>query len=158
MNLLPALVLAFLIGGVAGLRAMAAPAVVAWAAYLGWINLTGSPLAFMGSIVTVGLASLLALAELVGDKLPTTPSRTQPPGSIARLVTGALAGAAFAVAGSQSLPIGAVIGIVGALAGTYGGYLARTGLVRALGVPDFAIAVLEDLVAIGFGFFLASRF
>jgi uncharacterized membrane protein len=37
------------IGFAAGLRAMVTPAVVAWAAHLGWLNLTSSPLAFMGS-------------------------------------------------------------------------------------------------------------
>ena len=39
-------VLAFLIGVVAGLRAMTAPAAVSWAARLGWLNLQGTPLAF----------------------------------------------------------------------------------------------------------------
>jgi uncharacterized membrane protein len=56
------------------------------------------------------------------------------------------------------LALGAVIGIVGALAGTYGGYYARTGLVRALKVPDLVIAILEDIVAIGGGLFIVSRF
>lgn len=57
------LLLAFAIGFVAGLRSMTAPAAVAWAAYLGWIHLQGSPLAFMGSILAVGLFTLAALAE-----------------------------------------------------------------------------------------------
>ena len=43
-----ALFLAFGIGVVAGLRSMTAPAVVAWAARLGWISLSGSHLAFNG--------------------------------------------------------------------------------------------------------------
>ncbi len=38
-----ALLLVFGIGVVTGLRCMTAPAVVAWAAHLGWINLNGSP-------------------------------------------------------------------------------------------------------------------
>ena len=37
--------LAIGIGIVAGLRSLTAPAMVTWAARLGWINLTGSPLA-----------------------------------------------------------------------------------------------------------------
>jgi uncharacterized membrane protein len=35
------------------------------------------------------------------------------------------------------------------VAGTLGGHRARTGLVRRLGVPDYVIAVAEDLVAVG---------
>ncbi|HEY1434389.1 MAG TPA: DUF4126 domain-containing protein, partial [Thermoanaerobaculia bacterium] len=42
------LVLAFLIGVVAGLRVMTAPAAVSWAARLGWLHLEGTPLAFLG--------------------------------------------------------------------------------------------------------------
>jgi uncharacterized membrane protein len=49
-------------------------------------------------------------------------------------------------------------GAVGGIIGTVGGYAARTGLVRALKVPDFVIALLEDVVAVGGGLFLVSRF
>ena len=47
---------AFGIGVVAGLRSLTAPAAVSWGAYLGWLNLQGSPLAFMASIVTVAIS------------------------------------------------------------------------------------------------------
>ena len=84
-------VLAFGIGIVAGLRSLTAPAVVAWGAHLGWLNLHGSPLAFMGSTTAVAIFSLLAIGELVVDKLPTTPKRTAPVGLIARIITAACA-------------------------------------------------------------------
>jgi uncharacterized membrane protein len=45
-----------------------------------------------------------------------------------------------------------------AIAGTFGGYWARTGLVRALQVPDMAIAIPEDVLAIGLGLLLVSSF
>jgi uncharacterized membrane protein len=54
--------------------------------------------------------------------------------------------------------LGTVLGIVGALAGAYGGYQARTRLVKALGTPDFVIALLEDLVTIGGSLWVVSRF
>ncbi len=38
-------VLALLIGVIAGLRALTAPAAVSWAAWLGWLPLQGTPLA-----------------------------------------------------------------------------------------------------------------
>src|SRR5262247_585158 len=136
------------IGIVAGLRAMTAPAAVSWGAYLGWLNLNGSPLSFMGSVVAVAILSLAAIGEYVNDKLPKTPSRTAPPPLIARLVTGGLSGACLCASAGQSLITGALLGGIGSLIGTFGGYQARTQLTRSLKVKDIYIAVLEDLVAI----------
>jgi uncharacterized membrane protein len=152
------LLLALSIGIVAGLRSLTAPAVVAWAAHLGWINLHGSPLAFMGTKWTVVIFTVLALVELSADKLPGAPARTAAVGLSGRIVTGALSGACLAVAGVATPLLGALAGAVGAIAGAFGGYHARVGLVRALRVPDFVIALLEDLVAVLLGVFLVSRF
>jgi uncharacterized membrane protein len=152
------LFLAFLIGVVSGLRSLTAPACVALAAHLDWINLHNSPLSFMGSTVAVVIFTALAIAELVADKLPSTPSRTAPVGLTARIILGGLSGACLAVAGAQSMALGAVVGVAGGLAGAFAGYRARTGLVKALSVPDLVIALLEDVVAIGGGLFVVSRF
>jgi len=150
--------LSFSIGIVAGLRSLTAPAVVAWAAHLGWINLRDSPLSFMASKWTVAVLTVLALLELVADQLPKTPPRTAPIGLSARIVTGAVSGASLGVAGGVALWLGAVIGAIGAIGGAFAGYRARVGLVRAFRVPDFAIAIPEDVIAIGLGLVLASRF
>ena len=152
------LFLAFLIGVVAGLRSLTAPAVVAWAAHRNWLNLHNTFLSFMGSTAAVVAFVLLAVVELVTDQLPSTPSRTKPPGLIARVILGGLSGAAVAAAGFQSMAIGGVLGAAGGVAGAFGGYQVRTRLVRALKVPDFVIACLEDAVAIGGGLFIVSRF
>ena len=152
------LLLAFCIGIVAGLRSLTAPAVVAWAAHLGWMNLSASPLAFMASAWAVGILTLLALVELVTDQLPKTPARTKAVPLGARIVTGLLTGACVGIAGGSSLWLGALLGAVGGIAGAFGGYDARVGLVRSLHVPDFAIAIPEDLIAIGFGLLIVSRF
>src|SRR6266436_3433037 len=119
------------IGVVTGLRSMTAPAVVAWAAHLGWINLHDSPLAFMSSAWAVGIFTLGALGEFVADKLPTTPARTAAVGLTARIVIGLLTGACLAVAGGASYWLGA-LGAIGAMAGAFGGYQARVRLVRGL--------------------------
>ncbi len=158
MNSEFALLLVFGIGIVAGLRTMTAPAVVAWAAYLGWINLSGSHLSFMRSIWAVALFTLGALAEYVVDLLPNTPPRTGARGLTSRIVTGMLAGACVGVAGGASPWLGAAIGVIGAIAGAFGGYHVRGGLVRSLRVPDPVIAIPEDLVAIVLGLLLVSRF
>jgi uncharacterized membrane protein len=51
---------------------------------------------------------------------------------------------------------GALLGGIGAVIGTYGGYQARTRLVRTLNVKDIFIAIPEDLIAIALGYFLVS--
>jgi uncharacterized membrane protein len=158
MNSGLALLLVFGIGVVTGLRSMTAPAVVAWAAHLGWINLSGSHLAFMGSVWAVGIFTLCALGEFVADQLPSTPPRTAALGLSARIVIGLLTGACLGIAGGVSIGLAAVVGAIGAVAGAFGGYHARVGLVRSLRVPDIAIAIPEDLVAIGLGLLAVSRF
>jgi len=96
----------------------------------------------MGSTAAVVSFTLLAVVELVADQLPSTPSRTRPPGLIARIVLGRLSGAAVAAPGIQSIALGAGFGVAGGIAGA-SGYEVRI-LVKALEVP----AVLEDGVAI----------
>ena len=158
MNNSLVLALAFCIGIIAGLRALTAPSVVCWAAYLGWLNLHGSHLAFMRSIITVVIFTIFALAELTSDKLPKTPSRTSPMPLTFRIVAGAVSGAALGIAGSQSVALAAVLGGIGAIAGAFGGYQVRHKLVTSLHVRDYGVAVLEDLVAIGGGLLIVSRF
>src|SRR5436305_3068956 len=136
-----ALLLTFGIGVVAGLRSMTAPAVVTWAAHMGWISLSGSPLAFMGSVWAVAVFTLGALGEFVADQLPTAPARTTAVPLIARIVIGLLTGACLGIAAGASLWLGALIGAIGAIVGAFGGYRARVGLVRALQAPDFAVAI-----------------
>jgi uncharacterized membrane protein len=150
--------LAFLIGVIAGLRSLTAPAVVAWSAHRGWMPLHDTPLSFMASRPAVVIFILVALVELVADKLPLTPSRLAPAGLGARVTFGALSGAAVAAAGAQSIVLGAVLGGAGGVAGAFAGYHARTGLVKALQVPDWVVAICEDAVAIGGGLLIVSRF
>jgi uncharacterized membrane protein len=145
------------IGIVAGLRAMTAPAVVAWASHLGWLNLAGSYFAFMGSKWAVVIFTLAALGELVNDQLPKTPARTTAGPLAARIVLGALTGACLSVAGEASLMLGALLGAIGAVIGAFAGYKARVGLVKSLGVRDFVVAIPEDLVAIGLALLLVRR-
>ena len=136
---------------------MTGPAIVSWAAYLGWINLANTPLAFLGYAATPYIMSLLALGELVVDKLPTTPSRKAPPGFGARIVTGAFSGYALALGIGQSGAIGAVLGCVGAIAGTLGGYEVRARLTRSAKIPALWIALLEDALAIAIGLFVVHH-
>lgn len=144
--------LALGIGFVAGLRAMTAPAAIAWGAHLLWLPLAGTALAFMGSIWAVGIFSVLALFELVSDQLPSTPSRKVPVQFATRLLMGGLCGAAIgAIAGV--LLAGLACGIVGAALGTYIGAAVRAALAKAFG-KGLPAALLEDVVAIGGAFLI----
>src|SRR6202163_529551 len=148
---------AFLIGVIAGLRSMTAPAAVSWAARIGWLHLENTPLAFLGYAVTPYIFTVLTIGELIADKLPKTPSRKTPGPFVGRIVTGALSGAALGAA-SQSLTGGLVAGAFGGMAGTLGGYEFRSRLVKATGGKDLPIALLEDLIAVGGAILILSYF
>ena len=158
MSTTSVLALTFGIGVIAGLRSLTAPAVVSWAARLHWFSLENTWAAFLGYALTAYIFAALALAELVNDKLPNTPSREATGPFAARIALGAFSGAALCASANQSAALGAMSGGLGAVAGTLGGYEARTRLVKALHAPDFVIALVEDAVAVGGGFFLVSRF
>jgi len=143
------------IGIVAGLRSLTAPAVVAWGAHLSWLNLHGSPLAFMGSTPAVAILSVLAIGELIADKLPMIPKRTAPAPLMARVVTGGLCGACLCAATGQSLIAGALLGGIAGIVGAFLGYGIRRRL--DLHIKDLVVAVCEDVVAVGLALFLVSR-
>jgi uncharacterized membrane protein len=149
--------LAIGIGIVAGLRSLLAPAVIAWAAHLGWMNLHSSPLAFMESRTAVAIFSVLALGELIADKLPQIPKRTAIAPLLARILTGGLCGACLFAAAGRSLPAGALLGGTGGVIGAFVGYEIRRRFVNNLHIKDFFVAICEDLVAIGLACFLVLR-
>jgi uncharacterized membrane protein len=146
--------LAFLIGIVAGLRAMTAPAAVAWAAALGWFDVSQTPLAFMGYRWTPWVFTVFAIAEFVSDQLPSTPSRKVPLQFSARIVMGALAGATLGAASGSLVP-GLIAGIIGAVAGTFGGAAARGRLASTFGT-DLPAALIEDAVAVVGAFLIVA--
>ena len=128
---------------------------MAWAAHLNWLNLHDSPLAFMGSTAAVAIFSVLAIGELVADKLPTTPKRTAPAPLIARIITGALSGACLCASAGQSLVAGALLGGIGGIIGAFLGYNIRRRL--DLRIKDLIVAACEDVVAVGLALFFVSR-
>ncbi|WP_010183224.1 membrane protein [Sphingomonas sp. PAMC 26605] len=140
------ILLALLIGIVAGSRTMLAPAAIAWAAAARGLALDGSWLAFFGWRFTPWIVSLLALGELVGDVLPTTPSRKQAGPFGARLVSGGVSGAAIGIGAGKPL-LGLALGVAGAVVGTLGGAALRTRLAVAFG-RDLPAAVIEDAIAL----------
>ena len=149
------LINAFLIGTASGLRALIGLAAVSWAARYGILPLNHTWFAFLGYAFTPYILTLMAVAELVNDKLPRTPSRLIPPQFITRIVTSALCGLAIGISGNGTI-LGLVAGIMGAVAGTFGGAKARSLLARAFG-RDLPAALLEGAVALGIAAFALFR-
>jgi uncharacterized membrane protein len=143
------LISAFLTGVASGLRALIGLTAVSWAVHFGILPLDHTWLAFLGYAFTPYALTLLAIGELVNDKLPKTPSRLVPPQFLARIVTGALCGLAIGLS-HNGMIIGLMAGVAGAVAGTFGGAKARGFLARTFG-RDLLAALLEDAVALGIG-------
>jgi uncharacterized membrane protein len=156
-----AFLLSFLLGFVDGLRSMTAPAIVCWAARLGWLHFAGTKFAFIDHWSTLAVFTLLAIVELVLDKLPNTPSRTAPVGLIARIVMGGASGLALAVAVGISAPLAGVLASIGAvggaIAGAFAGYQVRHAAVSRMRLPDIVVALAEDAIAIAGGILIVSR-
>jgi uncharacterized membrane protein len=141
------LLLIFVLGMTAGLRSLTPLALVAWTSPHRHA-LEQTWLAFMGWRVTAYIFTALALAELVTDKLPFTPSRLTPVPFGARILSGALCGATLGAAVHQSMAVAALVGAAGGIAGSFAGYRARHRLVTKYRVPDLAVALIEDVIAI----------
>src|SRR5438046_7763045 len=140
--------LAFGVGVAAGLRSLSPPAVVAWAAHLGWSILIDSPLRFMASTIAVVIFSLLAVFELIADLLPQTGKRTAPVPLAARILMGGLCSACLYAASNQPLVIGAILGAVGGVIGAFAGYEIRRRLVAASLVKDIIVCLFVTFVSL----------
>ena len=152
-----AFLLSFLLGCVDGLRSLTAPAIVCWAAHFGWLHFAGTKFAFIAHRSTLTVFTLLAIVELVLDKLPNTPARTAPVGLIARIVLGGASGLALATGAGISVSLAGVIASIGAIAGAFGGYHIRRAVVLKTHLPDFVVAIAEDAIAIAGGMLIVSH-
>jgi uncharacterized membrane protein len=135
----------FLLGIAAGMRSMSAPA-AAVAAARSRNAAPGSSPKLIGNLDASTVFALLALAELVADKLPFMPDRKSPSAFAWRVLTGAVSAAA-ATAGESLLPLAIVAGGAGAVAGTLGGSALRSRLAALFG-HDFPAALVEDALVI----------
>jgi uncharacterized membrane protein len=139
--------IALIIGCVAGLRVFIAPAAISWLAYEHGLHLGGSWAGFMSSTWTVGIFTILVLVELVVDQLPSTPSRKVPMQLIPRIISAAFCAVVLATQGGAIVPC-VVLGLVGVMIGTFGGYEFRARLAKAFGGKDRPAAIAEDVLAL----------
>lgn len=145
------------LGVLAGMRSMSAPAILSeHLSRNGAAQSLGAPLDLLASPTVVNLLKVPAVAEMVADKLPFIPARTEPQPLIGRAVLGALVGAGLYKANQQNFLIGALIGAVAALASTYAAYYLRRTLGERLKLPDFVLALVEDALVVGGGYALVG--
>lgn len=140
----------FALGVVCGMRAALGPALVA-RQLSRRKRLKLGQLEFMRSGTTANTFAVAAVGELVGDKLPMTPARVSPAALSGRIVSGALCGAALSRSAREDSATGAVAGAVGAVVGAYAFYELRRALTERGGLPDVAVALAEDALALGIG-------
>jgi uncharacterized membrane protein len=136
-------------GAVAGLRSMAAPATLSRAASNGHVgSLRDTSFAVLGSSKVSTLLTLFEVGELIGDKLPVLPSRTSPPPLVGRAASGAVVGAALFASEGRRAAKGGALGAIAAVVSAYAGEQLRTQVGQLTGVPDPAVALLEDAVVL----------
>lgn len=121
----------FLIGLTAGARALTPLAAVSEAARRDALPARGGAVRWLGHPATAAGTKLLAAGELWGDKLRSAPDRIVPAGIAARLVTGAIAGAALAP--RRQWVLGAVLGASAAVGAAYLTFGARMRAMRRFG-------------------------
>jgi len=137
-----------LLGLTTGLRSFSPMAVLCWFAYVGQIPVDGTWAAWAGRLPTVVILNVLAVGELLADKLPRTLDRTSAWPLLARLVLGGLAGSITATAMDGPGIEGVLLGVVGAALGAFAGIMVRCDLVETIGCEDWKVAIGEDVVAI----------
>lgn len=146
------------IGFVSGLRAFTPIALVSWLAVWGWMPLAGSPFWFIGTEIFASAIVILAVLELIADKLAKTPARIQPMPLVGRIATGGLSGAAVAFSAGSAWFSGLSLGAIGGVIGAFSGYHLRRTIVQRLRIRDFFVAVVEDFVTIAGTLFLIHSF
>ncbi len=148
---------AALMGALAGMRSMAGPAFVGQLARRGALTEVTGPLSLVTKSGFAPTSGLLALGELVADKLPFTPNRTAVGPLLGRALTGGISGAVVCSAKRRSALAGALIGATAAIGAAYGAYYLRKRAGEKLHVPDAMIALGEDALVAGLGSMLTAR-
>jgi uncharacterized membrane protein len=143
---------ALLLGAVAGMRSQLPIALLGLESYRGRLDPARSWLARrLATPGRVAAAVLASVGELVADKLPVTPARTQPGALTGRVAIGTLAGATIYQDADQPAAYGAVIGAVAAAGSTLALAWVRTALGQRTPLPDRAWGIVEDALALLLG-------
>ena len=141
---------ALLVGFAAGLRSMTPLGVLAAERNDGSLQRDWKDWPILSSPTGRVLLQVSAVGEMAVDKLPFVPARTDPQSLWARLVSGGIAGLAIGTLGKEPAVKASALaaGVIGSLAGSYGGNAYRSGVTKATGLPDLPVALVEDIAAV----------
>lgn len=142
-----------MLGFVTGLRTMTPMAVLCWFAHTGNLPLDGTWAEWASKLPAAIIFTVLAIGELVADKLPKIPNRINPVPLGTRLFFGGLMGAIVAAGLNGSGLEGGLLCVLGALTGAFCGYYCRKEIVARVQYKDWQVAVVEDALAIGLAVF-----
>ena len=145
------------IGAIAGMRAMSAPAVISQVVRKGELAVEGSKLGFLNTSGALSISALLAVGELIADKLPSTPNRTDVGPLVARAISGGLSGAVIFSAKKKSPWAGGLLGALTAVAATYAAFHLRRSVKEKLHIPDVVLAAAEDALVARAGVFVVRQ-
>lgn len=134
----------FLMGAVAGARSMTPLAAVSLAQLASKVAPDAGAQRWLGHPIVATGATVLAGLELAGDKMHSAPDRTVPVGMAARLVTGAIAGAAVAPKNERALA--AAVGAGAAVLAAYVTFEARMRALRKYG--QMRSGLVEDAIVL----------
>lgn len=141
------------IGVVAGARSMMAPAFTSHHFSTNpSLFLDSSPLKGIGLTATANALKFMAAGELVADKLPMVPGRTDPGPLGARVVSGGVCGAAVFLAEGERAEVGAALGAAAAVASAFLFMNLRRVIGKAAHLPDPVVALAEDGLMLGIGY------
>jgi uncharacterized membrane protein len=136
-------------GIIAGMRSMSAPALVSnYLADKQSFEIENSAFRFLASQKTANVLTVLAIGEIIADKLPLVPDRISPVPLIGRGISGAICGAALCIAEDERPEIGVLTGLTGAIISTYGFYYLRHKLSEDAGIPDLLLGLAEDALVV----------
>lgn len=147
---------AAVMGAAAGMRSMASPVIVGQLQKAGLAPSGHSAIDFLSQPKTAKTMAVLAVGEMIADKLPFMPKRTQAPALVTRAVSGGLGGAAVCSSKKRSVLAGALIGAAAAVGATYGAYQLRKWAGERFNLPDALIAIAEDALVAGCGMLVVS--
>lgn len=133
------------LGAIAGLRSMTAPALLTHElAEDGDADALGPLERMLTSEHTSRLLALMAAGEMLADKSPYIPDRTDPVPLIFRTVIGSVTAATFAVKRRCSPYLPAAVGAVSAVASTYAAFHVRRHVTVRFTIPNRLIGLAED--------------
>lgn len=141
------------IGVVAGMRTASAPAFTShYFANHPSLFLDASLLKGLGRPATANVLKFMAAGELIADKLPFVPNRTDPGPLGGRALSGGVCGAAVFLAAGERAEIGIALGAASAVASAFLFMNLRRIIGKAAKLPDPVVAVAEDGLMLGIGY------